>query len=218
VLKANTAREIAEGFAWSERQRPDALFVGATAFLKMRVPIPMRAGRPARFDYEYERNGTANLFMLFAPPKAGATSRSQIAIPRWITLRGGGRDARVLTITRRIRDPMPAREHGCHAAGKRCQHAPIGIAKIGCHADYEEGHDVYDGGSGRGAPRTDCGWTTRHHLTASLESVFSSQTPDREQRRCTASGSPIVIGAAKTRGVPWAGAFGDASLTLHRLG
>jgi len=26
----------------------------------------MKAGRPARFDYEYERNGTANLFMMFA--------------------------------------------------------------------------------------------------------------------------------------------------------
>ena len=34
---------------------------------EMRVPIPMKAGRPARFDYEYERNGTANLFMMFAP-------------------------------------------------------------------------------------------------------------------------------------------------------
>ena len=32
-----------------------------------RVPLPMKAGRPARFDYEYERNGTANLFMMFAP-------------------------------------------------------------------------------------------------------------------------------------------------------
>ena len=32
-----------------------------------RVPIPMKPGRPARFDCEYERNGTANLFMLFAP-------------------------------------------------------------------------------------------------------------------------------------------------------
>src|SRR5262249_49171104 len=29
-----------------------------------RVPISMKAGRPARFDYEYERNGTANLFMM----------------------------------------------------------------------------------------------------------------------------------------------------------
>lgn len=27
----------------------------------------MKPGRPARFDYEYQRNGTANLFMLFAP-------------------------------------------------------------------------------------------------------------------------------------------------------
>ncbi len=32
-----------------------------------RAPIPMKAGRSARFDYEYARNGTANLFMLFAP-------------------------------------------------------------------------------------------------------------------------------------------------------
>jgi putative ABC transport system substrate-binding protein len=36
VLKANTAREIEEGFAWSEREKPDALFVGATAFLNIR--------------------------------------------------------------------------------------------------------------------------------------------------------------------------------------
>lgn len=32
-----------------------------------RVPIPAKPGRPARRDYEYERNGTANLFMVFAP-------------------------------------------------------------------------------------------------------------------------------------------------------
>ena len=32
-----------------------------------RVPIPPKPGHPARHDYEYERNGTANLFMMFAP-------------------------------------------------------------------------------------------------------------------------------------------------------
>ena len=32
-----------------------------------RTPLPARPGRPARYDYEYERNGTASLFMLFAP-------------------------------------------------------------------------------------------------------------------------------------------------------
>ena len=32
-----------------------------------RAPIPMKPGRPLRCDYEYERNGVANLFMVFAP-------------------------------------------------------------------------------------------------------------------------------------------------------
>jgi hypothetical protein len=32
-----------------------------------RLPMPMEPGQPERFDYEYERNGTANLFMMFAP-------------------------------------------------------------------------------------------------------------------------------------------------------
>ena len=32
-----------------------------------RVPIAAKPGHPARYDYEYERNGTANLFMMFAP-------------------------------------------------------------------------------------------------------------------------------------------------------
>ena len=32
-----------------------------------RTPIPMQTGSPKRVDYEYERNGTANLFMMFAP-------------------------------------------------------------------------------------------------------------------------------------------------------
>jgi DDE superfamily endonuclease len=32
-----------------------------------RVPIPAKPGRPKRHDYEYQRNGTANLFMMFAP-------------------------------------------------------------------------------------------------------------------------------------------------------
>ena len=32
-----------------------------------RPPIPMKPGQKARHDYEYERNGVANLFMMFAP-------------------------------------------------------------------------------------------------------------------------------------------------------
>ena len=32
-----------------------------------RMPVAAKPGQPARTDYEYERNGTANLFMMFAP-------------------------------------------------------------------------------------------------------------------------------------------------------
>ncbi len=32
-----------------------------------RAPMPAKPGQPARHDYEYERNGVANLFMMFAP-------------------------------------------------------------------------------------------------------------------------------------------------------
>ena len=35
--------------------------------VETREPIPAKPGRKARHDYEYERNGTANLFMMFAP-------------------------------------------------------------------------------------------------------------------------------------------------------
>jgi hypothetical protein len=32
-----------------------------------RAPLPGQVGKPRRYDYEYERNGVSNLFMLFAP-------------------------------------------------------------------------------------------------------------------------------------------------------
>jgi hypothetical protein len=35
--------------------------------VETRKPIPAKPGRPKLEDYEYERNGVANLFMLFAP-------------------------------------------------------------------------------------------------------------------------------------------------------
>jgi hypothetical protein len=35
--------------------------------METRAPIPAKPGQPARHDYEYERNGVANIFMVFAP-------------------------------------------------------------------------------------------------------------------------------------------------------
>jgi len=34
---------------------------------EVRRPIPARPGRPERYDTEYERNGTSNIFMFFEP-------------------------------------------------------------------------------------------------------------------------------------------------------
>jgi len=36
----------------------------------IRKPIPVKPGRPARYDYEYKRNGTSNIFVA-VEPKAG---------------------------------------------------------------------------------------------------------------------------------------------------
>jgi hypothetical protein len=35
--------------------------------IETRAPLPAEPGKPARHDNEYERNGVANLFMMFAP-------------------------------------------------------------------------------------------------------------------------------------------------------
>ena len=35
--------------------------------VEKRHPLPAKSGRPERFDYEYKRNGTRNLFVFFQP-------------------------------------------------------------------------------------------------------------------------------------------------------
>jgi hypothetical protein len=49
-----------------------------------RVPIPAEPGHPERIDYEYERNGTANLFMVCEPMSGGGAWRSPNSVPRSI--------------------------------------------------------------------------------------------------------------------------------------
>jgi len=45
---------------------------------ELRIPIPAKPGRPRRIDYEYERKGTANIFM-FTEPLRGWRSVSATA-------------------------------------------------------------------------------------------------------------------------------------------
>jgi hypothetical protein len=49
--------------------RPVVCFVETSKQLiaETRVPLPMEPGKPERLDYEYERNGTANLFLVTQP-------------------------------------------------------------------------------------------------------------------------------------------------------
>jgi hypothetical protein len=52
-----------------DAERSVVCFDGASKQLiqETRIPIPIAPGRPATSDYEYECNGTANLFMMFEP-------------------------------------------------------------------------------------------------------------------------------------------------------
>ena len=52
-----------------DRYRPVVCFDEASKQLlkETRKPLPLQPGRVRRFDYEYERNGTSNLFMFFEP-------------------------------------------------------------------------------------------------------------------------------------------------------
>ena len=53
-------------------QRPTVTFdeTRKQLIVEKRHPLPPRPGHPARYDYEYKRNGTRNLF-LFCEPQAG---------------------------------------------------------------------------------------------------------------------------------------------------
>jgi hypothetical protein len=57
-----------------------------------RQPLPVRPGHPARYDYEYVRKGTANLFMAFEPligwrsvqATERRTAKDFAAVLRWL--------------------------------------------------------------------------------------------------------------------------------------
>jgi hypothetical protein len=47
--------------------------------VETRTPIPAKPGKPARHDYEYERNSVANLFMSSRRWRAGAVTHPRLA-------------------------------------------------------------------------------------------------------------------------------------------
>ena len=64
------AREPGQGFEFTRDPDRPLVCLDETSkqlIVETRAPIPAKPGRAARHDYEYERNGVANLFMMFAP-------------------------------------------------------------------------------------------------------------------------------------------------------
>ncbi len=53
----------------ADPQRPRVCFDETPKQLiaETRQPLPARPGQPQRYDYEYRRNGTCNLFLFFSP-------------------------------------------------------------------------------------------------------------------------------------------------------
>ena len=45
-----------------------------------RKPLPSKLGNVAKYDYEYERNGTSNPFFFFAPLETWRQSKSPIGV------------------------------------------------------------------------------------------------------------------------------------------
>jgi hypothetical protein len=71
--------------------------------VETRKPIPAKPGQPVRYDYEYERNGVANIFMTFAHRHNGPSPRL------------GGLGGRMKFLGRRTRaDPVLASLGGPH--------------------------------------------------------------------------------------------------------
>lgn len=72
--------------------RPVVCFDEATKQLirAVRFPLPMKPGQPLRYDYEYERIGTANLFT--AIPGVGTVE------PEWVQEKGKNAGTNVLDL------------------------------------------------------------------------------------------------------------------------
>jgi hypothetical protein len=62
--------DVLDVYAWPyDPKRPQVCFDEQLVQLiaETRRPLPPKAGHPERFDYEYKRNGTRNLFVFFQP-------------------------------------------------------------------------------------------------------------------------------------------------------
>jgi hypothetical protein len=80
-----------------------------------RLPLPAAPGRPQRYDYEYVRNGTANLFMVFEPllgwravqVTERRTARDFAEVLRWLVEELHAEARRVVLVTDNLNTHTP---------------------------------------------------------------------------------------------------------------
>mgnify|MGYP000223627326 CR=1 FL=1 len=129
-----------------------------------RAPIPATPGRKARHDYEYERNGVANLFMMFAPLEGWR--HVEVTDRRLLDERGADRERdpdRLLVFARDFVDEALEQPHRERDVDRRVEqdhvggglghlwpfHAVLGTA----HAPLYAGNDpLHRAASGRQIP------------------------------------------------------------------
>lgn len=175
-------------------------------FHETRVPIAATAAHPKRVDYEYERNGTASIFM-FAAPLSGfrqASARAQ----------------------RTQKDGALEVAHRLDTRYARCETVTLGLDNLNTHpkgAFYE----AFEPEQARAyLKRLDFCYTPKHGswlnvAECELSCLTSQGLGDRRIGELGTRQTEIAAGSEKThakqRGVDWQFKIDDARRKLKRL-
>ena len=108
-----------------------------------RRPLPARPGQPARYDYEYVRNGTANLFLAFEPligwrsvqATERRTAKDFAAVLRWL-VEDLHPDARTVVL---VTDNLNTHTPGCLYEAYEPERARAIAAKLEWHYTPKHG-------------------------------------------------------------------------------
>jgi predicted RecB family endonuclease len=170
-----------------------------------RTPIPAAPGRPQRYDYEYRRNGTANLFLAFAPLVGWRhvevtdrrTAKDVGVLLRWLVDDVYEEAEKVVLVTDNL---------NVHAAGSLYEaFDPATARRI---TEQIEWHDTPKHGSWRNVAECEFSVLSRQCLARRVESV------DELRRRVEAWENARNDRLVE---VKWRFTTADARVKLHRL-
>jgi hypothetical protein len=171
----------------------------------VRPPLPVRPGTPQRQDHEYERNGTANLFMVFEP--LAGTRRVEV------TQRRTNQDfARI--IRRLVDEWYPAAEKVVLVMDNLSTHSPAALYEAFAPAEAR-----------RLVEKLEWHYTPKHgswlnvaemELSVLARQCLDRRIPDLEALRREAAAWAAARNAAVAK-VDWQFTTADARVKLKRL-